>query len=116
MFSLRSISLIAAIGLCHFSALANEPDDIKQQLAALKAQIAALEQRLAEQEAATEKTAVTQATLIEQTAAASDAASATRPSVATRRDICEGEIRKPCVHSDMNSPELKQGTECLGRV
>jgi hypothetical protein len=73
MSSLRSISLIAAAGLCHFSALANEPDDIKQQLAALKAQIAALEQRLAEQEAATEKTAVTQATLIEQTAAVSDA-------------------------------------------
>jgi hypothetical protein len=58
MFSLRSICLIAAIGLCHFSALANEPDDIKQQLAALKAQIAALEQRLAEQEVANEKATV----------------------------------------------------------
>ncbi|MDP2714436.1 porin [Rheinheimera sp.] len=57
MFSLRSISLIAAVGLCHFSAHATETDDIKQQLAALKAQIAALEQRLAEQEAAGEKAA-----------------------------------------------------------
>ncbi|MGP9799661.1 carbohydrate porin [Rheinheimera sp. NSM] len=55
MFSPRSISLIAAVGLCHFSAHATETDDIKQQLAALKAQIAALEQRLAEQEVAGEK-------------------------------------------------------------
>lgn len=56
MFSLRSISLIAAVGLCHFSAHATDTDDIKQQLAALKAQIAALEQRLAEQEVASKKT------------------------------------------------------------
>lgn len=56
MFSLRSISLIAAVGLCHFSAHATDTDDIKQQLAALKAQIAALEQRLAEQEIASKKT------------------------------------------------------------
>lgn len=56
MFSLRSISLIAAVGLCHFSAHATDTDDIKQQLAALKAQIAALEQRLAEQELASKKT------------------------------------------------------------
>lgn len=56
MFSLRSISLIAAVGLCHFSVHATDTDDIKQQLAALKAQIAALEQRLAEQEVASKKT------------------------------------------------------------
>lgn len=70
MFSLRSISLIAAVGLCHFSALATETDDIKQQLAALKAQIAALEQRLAEQEVASEKTAAIEAQ--QQLAAADD--------------------------------------------
>ena len=57
MLSLRSISLIAAIGLGHFSAAASEQDDIKQQLAQLKAQIAALEQRLAEQEAVVAKQA-----------------------------------------------------------
>ncbi|GAA0547903.1 outer membrane beta barrel protein [Rheinheimera aquimaris] len=56
MFSLRSINLIAAVGLCHFSAHATDTDDIKQQLAALKAQIAALEQRLAEQEVTSKKT------------------------------------------------------------
>lgn len=71
MFSLRSISLIAAVGLFHFSAHANDTNDIKQQLATLKAQIAALEQRLADQEAATEKTAVAQAALQEKTAVAS---------------------------------------------
>ncbi|MBU1311447.1 MAG: carbohydrate porin [Gammaproteobacteria bacterium] len=70
MFSLRSISLIAAMGLCHFSALATETDDIKQQLAALKAQIAALEQRLAEQEVASEKAAAIEAQ--QQLAAADD--------------------------------------------
>ncbi|GAB58815.1 porin [Rheinheimera nanhaiensis] len=57
MLSLRSISLIAAVGLCHLSAHATETDDIKQQLAALKAQIAALEQRLAEQETVVAKQA-----------------------------------------------------------
>ena len=55
MSSLRSISLFVAIGLGHFSAAASEQDDIKQQLAQLKAQIAALEQRLAEQEAVVAK-------------------------------------------------------------
>ena len=59
MLSLRSISLIAAVGLWHFSAQATETDDIKQQLATLKAQIAALEQRLAEQEAVVAKQAPT---------------------------------------------------------
>src|SRR5690606_35014412 len=57
MSSLRSISLFVAIGLGHFSAAASEQDDIKQQLAQLKAQIAALEQRLAEQEAVVAKQA-----------------------------------------------------------
>lgn len=51
MSSLHSISLIAALGLCHFSTSATGQDDIKQQLTELKAQIALLEQRLAEQEA-----------------------------------------------------------------
>ncbi|MEH8019329.1 porin [Rheinheimera muenzenbergensis] len=69
MFSLRSISLIAAVGLCHFSAQATETDDIKQQLATLKAQIAALEQRLAEQEVANEKATVM---LAQQQATAAD--------------------------------------------
>lgn len=55
MYFVRSISLIAAVGLFQFSADANETQDIKQQLAALKAQIAALELRLSEQEQASEK-------------------------------------------------------------
>lgn len=74
MFSPRSISLIAAVGLCHFSAHATETDDIKQQLAALKAQIAALEQRLAEQEVAGEKAT---ALLAQQQANAADKEAAT---------------------------------------
>jgi hypothetical protein len=74
MFSPRSISLIAAVGLCHFSAHATETDDIKQQLAALKAQIAALEQRLAEQEIAGEKAT---ALLAQQQANAADKEAAT---------------------------------------
>lgn len=57
MSSLRSISLFVALGLGHFSTAASEQDDIKQQLAQLKAQIAALEQRLAEQEAVVAKQA-----------------------------------------------------------
>ena len=74
MSSLRSISLIAAIGLCHFPAHATATDDIKQQLAALKAQIAALEQRLAEQEVASEKAT---ALLTQQQANAADKEAAT---------------------------------------
>lgn len=69
MPSLRGISLIAAVGLCHFSAHATATDDIKQQLAALKAQIAALEQRLAEQEVTSEKAS---ALLAQQQADAAD--------------------------------------------
>jgi hypothetical protein len=61
MRTIRSVGLIAAIGLCPFSLYADEAGDIKQQLATLKAQLLVLEQRLAEQEAEAEKDRIAQA-------------------------------------------------------
>ena len=48
--------------------------------------------------------------------AASEAASATMPSAATRRDMCEERSEWIGVRADMNSPWVKEGTECLAGV
>jgi hypothetical protein len=65
MFFLRSICFLTVAGLFSFSVFANETDDIKQQLAVLKIQIAELERRLAEQEIATQTVPAAQINVLE---------------------------------------------------